>query len=255
MRCYSILAMTDVTYITRSSAGQSISAFDLGVAPYLAVQELQQRLRRSVAAGHIPGTLLLLEHHPVITLGAHAAESDVLSPAEAKRRGLQMVRSERGGQCTLHAPGQLIAYPIIPIPRRDLRAYVHDLEEVLVLLLAAEDLHVERLAGRPGLYLQGNKIASLGLRCEHGIASHGSALNVAVDLSLFDLVTSCGNAALRQTSMHVATGRTFEMRDLKDRYLLAFEKVFGIATLPLRTMPTAGFEPAAPGSGGQCSIP
>ncbi len=246
--------MTEATH-TDHAQQRSIAAYDLGLAPYLATQDLQQRLRRMVAGGESPGVLLLLEHLPVITLGAHATPDDVVNPAKAANRGLPTVRSERGGQCTLHAPGQLVAYPIIPIPRRDVRAYVHDLEEVILVLLAGDGLHAQRLPGRPGLYWQGLKIASLGLRCEHGVTSHGSSLNVSVDLSLFELVTSCGDARLRQTSMQEATGRSFDMQELKTRYVAVFEEVLRLTVQPLRSMPTAGFEPATPGSGGQCSIP
>ncbi len=169
--------------------------------------------------------------------------------------GVEVVRSERGGRSTLHAPGQLISYPVMPIPRRDLRAYVSLLEEVLLVVLAGRGLAAGRVAGSPGLYLGGRKIASLGLRCEHGIASHGSSLNVDIDLELFSLVTSCGDESLRQTSIQRETGRRPVMQDLKHDYLEAFRQVFEVDVAPLAAMPTAGFEPAAPGSGGQCSIP
>jgi lipoyl(octanoyl) transferase len=265
---------------TICSQPKSIEAYDLGMAPYLAVQQLQSRLRSAVAWELTPGALLLLEHPPVITLGAHAAAGHVRDPRQAARRGVEVVRSERGGQCTLHAPGQLVSYPVMTIPRRDLRAYVHDLEEVLLLLLADEGIRADRVAGSPGLYLQGLKIASVGLRCEHGVTSHGSALNADIDLSLFDLVTSCGDPHIRQTSIKAVTGRTHLMSDIKGRYVEAFQQVFGLTVAPLlalpyhqvesslgvtvpplphsgttRSMPTAGFEPATPGSGGQCSIP
>jgi lipoyl(octanoyl) transferase len=232
----------------------SLEAYDLGLASYLPVQDLQRRLRSLVAAGS-SGYLLLLEHFPVITLGYHASFADVRSPTEAARLGIEIARSERGGGCTLHAPGQLVSYPVMPIPRRDLREYVRHLEEVLLLVLAGRGVTATRIDGRPGLYLDGLKIASLGLRCEHGVSSHGSALNVEIDLTLFDLVTSCGDKSLLQTSMQQATGRSHDIQEVKREYLYAFQHVFGVEVAPLRSMPTAGFEPAAPGSGGQCSIP
>jgi lipoyl(octanoyl) transferase len=236
-------------------ASGPIEAYDLGIAPYLPVQELQRRLRTRVATGACAGYLLLLEHPPVITLGYHASLADVLSPANASSRGVEVARSERGGGCTLHAPGQLVSYPVMPIPRRDLRDYVRKLEEALLIVLARREIAAARMHGRPGLYLDELKIASLGLRCEHGVASHGSALNIDVDLTLFDLITSCGDVSLRQTSMREATGRLYSVQEIKQEYLGAFRQVFQVEVSPLRSMPTAGFEPAAPGSGGQCSIP
>lgn len=240
---------------TVHSVSGSVEACDLGVSPYLPVQDLQRRLRSLVAAGASSGYLLLLEHTPVITLGYHASIADIRSPSEAARLGVEIARSERGGACTLHAPGQLISYPVLPIPRRDLRSYVHDLEEVLMIVLRDRGVRAVRIDGSPGLYLDGLKIASLGLRCERGVASHGSALNVDIDLPLFDLITSCGDDSLRQTSMHQATRRSYAMQEIKQEYLEAFRQVFGANVTRLRSMPTAGFEPAAPGSGGQCSIP
>ena len=215
-----------------SSAGttlprpEPLASYDLGVAPYLQVQRLQTHLRHAVLQGRIPGVLLLLEHHPVVTVGAHAPLSDLLDPDDAARRGLDIVRSERGGRTTIHAPGQLLAYPVLHIPGRDLRAYVNGLEEVLLRVLEPFGLQAERIPGRPGLYVDGRKIASLGLRCEHGVASHGSSLNVDTDLALFDLITSCGEPGLRQTSIARITGRTPCLHSLKTAYVQAFASVF-----------------------------
>ena len=265
---------------TESARSATLHPFDLGVVPYEPVQDLQGRLRRAVSLRQGPAVLLLLEHEPVITLGTHALRSDVHDQTAAAARGVRIAQSDRGGQCTLHAPGQLVSYPILPIPHRDLRAYVHDLEEVLLVLLRALDIDAHRSDKRPGLFCGGRKIASLGLRCEHGIASHGTALNVSNDLSLFDLITSCGEPGLRQISVQQAAGRTFTVDEFKAWYIEAFRLVFGATLAPLRRlsyalvedslrltalptegackqrlMPTAGFEPATPGSGGQCSIP
>jgi lipoate-protein ligase B len=223
---------------TSPNVDESIEVYDLGVVPYSRVQDIQTQLRRAVGTGSIPGVLLLLEHEPVITLGARASTCDILDAVAAEARGLEIARSERGGQTTMHAPGQLVCYPIVPIPRRDLRAYVHDLEEVLLLLLAGLHINAERLDRRPGVYVEGRKIASLGLKCERGIASHGVALNVSVDLSLFDLVVSCGDSRLRQTSVQELTQRDWPMGEIKTRCVGAFAQVFGTA-LPTLRAPSA----------------
>jgi lipoate-protein ligase B len=243
--------------------------FDLGIAPYTPVQELQARLRAAVADGDLPGVILLLEHEPVVTLGRRGVHSDLRSTESVEGQGVEVARSERGGQTTLHAPGQLISYPIVPIPRQDLRSYVRDLEETLLLLLAGLTVAAERREGHPGLYVGGEKIASVGLRCSRWVSSHGTSLNVNVNLELFDLVVSCGESELRQTSLQAVCGRPYDMRQIKASYLQAARQVFGWNLLPMRRVtpeqvedilrdpqvPTAGFEPATPGSGGQCSIP
>lgn len=220
---------------THSASSVPFNAYDLGVVPYSQAEELQVRLRRAVVDGDIPGALLLLEHPPVITIGAHAPASDLLDPAKAADLHVAIARSERGGRSTLHAPGQLVSYPILRIPQRDLRGYVTDLEEVLVGVLATTGLRAERRDGRPGLFVNGMKIASIGLRCEHGVSSHGSSLNVDADLSLFNLITSCGEPSLKQTSILRETGRPLLMDDVKTRYVEAFEEVFGLHVGSLRS--------------------
>jgi lipoyl(octanoyl) transferase len=238
-------------------------AFDLGVAPYLPVQALQARLRQAVADGSIPGVLLLLEHEPVITMGSRAGMHDLRVLG-----GIPVAESERGGQATLHAPGQLVSYPIVPIPARDLSTYVRGLEEANVILLAGFGIGAERRAGRPGLYVGGEKISSVGLRCQRWVSSHGTSLNVSIDVSLFDAIVSCGEPQLHQTSIERLTDAAPSMADVKQAYIHAVSQVFGWRLAELRIVshdlvesqlglevPTAGFEPATPGSGGQCSIP
>jgi lipoate-protein ligase B len=226
---------------------------DLGVVPYLPAEHLQKRLRSVVAGGALRGIILLLEHEPVITLGKRGTVADIRDPEDAALRGVTIVGSERGGLATLHAPGQLISYPIMPLPRRDVRSYVFDLEEVLARVLSDAGLTATRVPGHPGLYVEGAKVASLGLRCEHGIASHGTSLNVDLDLSLFDLVTACGDPHMRQTSICAALGRSVSMDWIKRSYVAEFSAVFGSTFAPTRALSrdqveaVLGLHPAWPG--------
>jgi len=216
---------------------RELPVLDLGLAPYDGVQSLQGRLRRAVAEGRLAdgGVLLLLEHPPVITLGSRGGEQDLCRPREALAdSGVEVLDSERGGQATLHAPGQLISYPIMPIPRRDLRALVRGLEQVLIEVLVGCGVRVVRREGKPGLYAEGGKIASVGLRCERWVASHGTSLNVNPTLSLFDAIVSCGEAELRQTSIAELTGIAPEMAAIKSRYRFEFERVFGCPLAAIR---------------------
>ena len=134
----------------RPPGDSPLPVFDLGTAPYQPIQELQAHLRHRVAEGSSPGALLLLEHWPVITLGPRASTADVLSASGLPSGNVPVVRSERGGKATLHAPGQLISYPIMHIPRRNLRAYVYSLEEILIRVLGAYGISASRNHGRPG---------------------------------------------------------------------------------------------------------
>jgi len=230
-----------------------VHSFDLGIAPYLPLQELQRRLREAVADGRVTGILLLLEHEPVITLGTRAGTGDLrgaslrqaagrltgtVAREEASPGGrvIELVKSERGGQATLHAPGQLVCYPVVPIPDHDLSSYVHGLEEALILLLSGLGITATRRRGAPGVYVGTDKIASVGLRCSRWVASHGTSLNVDMDLSLFDLIVSCGEPDLHQTSIAALTDVRPSMRDIKRAYLEAAREIFGWDLLPLRSV-------------------
>lgn len=204
----------------------TIPVLDLGLCPYEPVQGLQATLRDAVVDGAISGVLLLLEHTPVITLGSRGSIADLLSGGGEAASGISVVRSERGGAATLHAPGQLVCYPVIRLPRQDLRAFVVGLEEALVDLLSPLGVAAGRRQGAPGLYVRDRKIASVGLRCRRWVTSHGTSLNVTIDLGLFDRIVSCGEAGLAQTSVLAETGEAPPMDELKTEYVRAFERVF-----------------------------
>ena len=187
----------------------------LGRVPYRDAWQLQHRLVVARAAGAIGDQLLLLEHDPVLTLGRHADESHVLAPpAELARRGIELLRVERGGEVTYHGPGQLVAYPILALERRGLllRPLVRALEEALVETCAAFGVAAARRDGHPGCWCDPDgpaprKIGALGIRVERGISYHGIALNVSVELADFDLIDPCGMPGVRSTSIAREAGR------------------------------------------------
>jgi len=211
--------------LTSSPRRAGIPCFDLGLADYSGSQRLQTELQQAVAAEVVPGVLLLLEHPPVVTLGSRGTPADLVEP-EGYAAALPVIRSERGGAATLHAPGQLVSYAIIPVPGRDLRRFVWSLEEVLVRLVSDLGIVAERSKGRPGLYVDGCKIASIGLRCRRWVASHGTSLNVSNDLNLFDAIIACGDARLRQTSVAALNGSAPDMATVKAAYVEHFAAVF-----------------------------
>ncbi len=219
-----------------------IQVFDLGLAPYLETQQLQGRLRREVARGRRPGTLLLLEHPPVITLGSRGGPGDLRGDSAMTAEHVTVVRSERGGAATLHAPGQLVSYPIMPIPGRDLRRFVSRLEEVLIRLLTEWGIEARRHPGKPGLYVSADKIASVGLRCERWVSSHGTSLNVSVDLALFELIVSCGERELQQTSVAALTETAPPMERVKQAYAERFAEVFQVGLTPLCSASLESFQ-------------
>jgi lipoate-protein ligase B len=152
---------------------------------------------------------LLLEHPAVVTLGKHAAESHVLaSPQELARRGIEVIRVERGGEVTYHGPGQLVAYPIIALSRRGLllRPLVRALEAAMVATSEAFGVAAARRDGHPGCWCDPDgpsprKLGALGIRVERGVSYHGIALNIDPDLADFDLIDPCGMPGVESTSI------------------------------------------------------
>ena len=142
--------------------------------------------------------LWLLEHDPVYTLGLAGDPAHVLNAGDTP-----VVKTDRGGQVTWHGPGQLVAYVLLDMRRRALgpRELVRLLEEAVIRVLAAYGVHGERRAKAPGVYVDGAKIASLGLRIRRHASYHGLALNVAPDLAPFRGINPCGYAGLAVTSL------------------------------------------------------
>jgi lipoyl(octanoyl) transferase len=193
----------------------------LGRIGYREAWDLQKALVEERARGALEDQLLLLEHEPVLTLGRQADESHVLaSPRELRRRGIEVIRVERGGEVTYHGPGQLVAYPIIRLADRGIlvRPLVSALEAAMIEACAEGGVTAFRRDGHPGAWVEGEpdrgrphrKIGALGLRIERGVSYHGIALNIDVDLRDFDLIDPCGMPGLVSTSIAEELGRTAE---------------------------------------------
>jgi lipoyl(octanoyl) transferase len=186
----------------------------LGRVGYRDAHALQKRLVVERAAYQIPDQLLLLEHPAVLTLGRNADPAHILAPPdELRRRGIEVIEVERGGEVTYHGPGQLVAYPIIALTRRGLliRPFVRALEAALVETCLANGVVAARRDGHPGCWCDADgpeprKIGALGLRVERGVSYHGIALNVTVDLADFELIDPCGMPGVASTSIAAERG-------------------------------------------------
>ena len=150
-----------------------------------------------------PDELWLLEHDPVYTLGMNADPTHVLDAGN-----IPVVQIDRGGQVTYHGPGQLVVYPLIDVRRAGIgvRGLVTALERAVIDLAAAHGIAAECRAHAPGVYVQGAKLASVGLRVRRGGSYHGLALNVAMDLAPFGRINPCGYAGLAMTQLSALGG-------------------------------------------------
>jgi lipoyl(octanoyl) transferase len=156
-----------------------------------AQRQLQQRLLRDPSG---PDALLLLEHEPCYTLGRGASTVHLgFDPAAPP---LPLHRIDRGGEVTHHLPGQLVLYPVLNLQRHggDLHRYLRQLEQVVIDLLASLDLRATRLEGLTGVWLEGHKLAAIGVGARRWISQHGLALNVDCGLEGFDAIVPCGIA-------------------------------------------------------------
>lgn len=142
--------------------------------------------------------LWLVEHPPVYTLGQAGRTEHLLRPSD-----VPLVRVDRGGQITYHGPGQIVAYTLLDLRRRDLtiKALVHRLEQAIIDLLHGFDIAGARRPEAPGVYVNEAKIAALGLRVRNGRCYHGLALNVDMDLAPFGGINPCGYQGLNVTQL------------------------------------------------------
>ncbi len=143
-----------------------------------------------------PDELWLLEHPPVYTLGQAGRREHLLAAT-----AIPVLPIDRGGQITYHGPGQAVVYVLVDLHRRGygVRELVNRMEQAVIDVLAAHDVTAQRLAGAPGVYVDGAKIAALGLRVKRGCTYHGLALNVDMDLAPFAAINPCGYAGMRVT--------------------------------------------------------
>jgi lipoyl(octanoyl) transferase len=234
------------------SAGESGAAGAAGGRVVEARTATRQLDREGAGVEH----LLLLEHPHVYTLGRNASVADVLASSDwLAARGIEVVESDRGGQVTYHGPGQLVGYPVLDLhpDRRDVRRYVRDLEEVLIRTLAGYGIAAEVRPGPAliGVWVGNEKIAAIGVHLSRWITTHGFALNVATDLSLYAGIVPCGLREERVTSMARRLGAAPPLGEVAASLAVHFAAVFGrrlaaAAALPLPASPAAA--PSQPAS-------
>lgn len=181
--------------------------------------------------------LLFVEHPPVYTLGKSGAMENVLiSDDERAAKGIQFFHTNRGGDITFHGPEQLVGYPILDLEKfyTDIGRYLRALEEVIILTLAEYDLVAGRSPGETGVWLDAlvkgreRKICAMGVRCSRWVTMHGFALNVNTKLDYFNHIIPCGIQNKSVTSLKAELGRTVPMRDVKEKVMRNFAKVFAV---------------------------
>ena len=170
---------------------------DLGRRPYEPVWRAMQAFT-DARGDDTPDELWLVEHDPVFTLGQAGKPEHVLAPGD-----IPVLHVDRGGQVTYHGPGQIVAYPLLDLRRLKIgvRDYVCRIEQAVIDTLGEWNIRGERREGAPGVYVDGAKVAALGIRVRRGCTFHGLAFNIAMDLEPFARINPCGYAGLEVVSM------------------------------------------------------
>ena len=224
----------------------------LGASKYEPVLLLQRELFAARQRGEVPDTVLFVEHKPVITLGRGTKAGHLLASVETlKAMGVDLVEVERGGDITLHAPGQLVCYPILDLkPNRcDVRRYVSDLAESMRRVLGDFGLDAGLVEGKVGLWVDLQqpsrwpgaqsaqelaKIGAIGVRLSRWVTMHGYALNLTTNLQLFGLIVPCGISEFPVTSVQQMKGTAPAVKDVVERAFQHLADVFEAEPVELR---------------------
>jgi lipoyl(octanoyl) transferase len=170
-----------------------------------------------------PDELWLVQHPPVFTQGQAGKAEHILAPGD-----IPVIQVDRGGQVTYHGPGQIVAYPLIDIKRLGMgvRELVRGIEQAIIQVLNSYDIQAGLIAGAPGVYIDGVKIASLGLRIRKGKSFHGLAFNIDMDLEPFQRINPCGFQGLQVTQLS-ALANEVRISDVEERLLIRLAGVLG----------------------------
>ncbi|MGJ8651119.1 MAG: lipoyl(octanoyl) transferase LipB [Opitutaceae bacterium] len=212
-----------------NSPRRPLQIIDWGETDYADAFERQKAMVDQRRADTSSDALVFTEHKPVYTLGLRkgAEQHLIWSEAACAEQGISVHRSNRGGDITYHGPGQIVGYPIISLQaRRDLHAYLRDLEAVVINALAQFGLETDRREGKTGIWLGERKICAIGVAVRSWVTYHGFALNVSPNMQHFNGIVPCGITDGTVTSMELELGQSIDLDTVKSALAVEFQKVF-----------------------------
>ncbi|MBC8124656.1 MAG: lipoyl(octanoyl) transferase LipB [Candidatus Kapabacteria bacterium] len=206
---------------------------DWGLIDFSEAWRRQRELVDAILRSNQPDTLVLCEHPAVITLGRNSKEDSVSEDRDVlAAQGIEVVEINRGGEATVHSPGQLVGYPIFNLTRtkQDLHWFLRTMEQSVIDAIASYDVLGNRVRGLTGVWIDDiRKICAIGIHCSRWVTSHGFALNVHNDMSLFDSIIPCGIRERGVTSLQIETGSVFDMDEVKNAVKKAFTTNFAMS--------------------------
>ncbi len=211
---------------------EQMLCLDLPVTDYSRALDIQNEIVQGILLRSGPDVLILMEHPPTVTLGVRGTSCHLLlSEHELSQRGVVFHKVNRGGEATYHGPGQLVVYPVVNLKTLGLSArdYVNGLEETILLTLESFGLRGFRKKGAAGVWTgEKSKIASIGVRIQRRITSHGFSLNVS-SVDPGDLIISCGMPGVRMVSLNDLASTPASMDAVRDAVKTSFGKVFQVS--------------------------
>jgi len=204
---------------------------DLGCFDYEKALYVQKDLQNKRINDVIENVFIIVEHNLAITIGRDGGYEHLKKDKKLLAdKGIKIYEVDRGGSITLHEPGQLVVYPIIKLEtiKCDLLEYLRLLERVIIDSLSYYDIKAERYYKHTGVWVNGAKIASIGVSSRQKVTKHGLSLNVNNDLEYFKLINPCGLVDLPVTSVSNVIGANVKLDEIKEIIYLAIERVFAI---------------------------
>ncbi|MEO0276405.1 MAG: lipoyl(octanoyl) transferase LipB [candidate division WOR-3 bacterium] len=207
---------------------------DIGFSNYKEVWDLQKNLHEKRVKGEIPDIIIFTEHNHVYTLGKRGEEKNFkISPSFLKQMGIEIFRVERGGDVTYHGPGQIVGYLIFYIDI-GIKKFVNNIEESIIKMLKEYGINGEKNEKNPGVWVNDEKICSIGIAVKKFVSFHGFALNVNTDLRYFDYIFPCG-LQKKVTSMEKIIGKKINMEEVKNKLKSCLESIFSLKEVQLQS--------------------
>ena len=199
---------------------------------YSEALELQLKLYKDVEDGTYEGVILVLEHKPVLTMGIRTdAENLLVSEEYLTEQGVELHRSDRGGDITFHGPGQIVVYPIFNLKKMGLKlkTYMHNLELTIMDMLNTYAIKAHQRDEYPGVWIDNTKVCAIGVRVRKYITYHGLAINITTDKNYFNLINPCGITNFKVSAMNDFIVDV-DIEKVKDQIIKSFESVYNIKT-------------------------
>jgi len=203
---------------------------DLGLIDYLEALKLQRELVNKRRLNEIPDSVMIAEHPCVFTIGRAGSRKNLLiDELSLSNWGIKVIDVDRGGNITNHSPGQLVIYPVLDLKKRtkDLHRYLRDLEEVAINFLKKYDAEGVRINNATGVWVDGKKIASIGIAVRDWVTYHGLSVNINNDISFFSMINTCGIKGLKVTSLKEILRQEVAVNSAKCVLVNEFNKIFG----------------------------